>query len=87
MSYSQLRSLDHLLGMLRQLQEMDCPRAETFALCLRAILDLIRPGHGQTYDGASAEFLRGEGRIIAFMAEKAIRAALDAAAFALETTT
>lgn len=70
MTRDQIRALDHLLNLLRYIQEDRFPRVETFALCLRAIQELLHPHAHVSYDGHSVEFLREEGRMLALVAEK-----------------
>jgi len=84
MTYDNIRALEHLLQMLAQLQDMPYPRTETFAVTLRAIMKLISPKFGETYEQHSVEFLRAEGRVVAYLARIAINNAYEAAAASID---
>ena len=84
MTYNDIRAVEHLLQLLSQLQEMTCPRTETFAVTLRAILRLLNTKSTETYEQHSVEFLRAEGRVVAYLARIAINNAYEAAAASID---
>ncbi len=84
MNYANIRAVEHLLQLLAQLQDAPFPRTETFAVTLRAIMQLISPKFGETYEQHSVEFLRAEGRVVAYLARIAINNAYEAAASEIE---
>lgn len=84
MTYNDIRAVEHLLQLLAQLQESPFPRTETFAVTLRAIMQLVSPKFGETYEQHSVEFLRAEGRVVAYLARIAINNAYEAAAASID---